>query len=246
MKKILVTTARKNFLSGEHPKSLTRAQYFDKIIQHGGFPIAIVYGKSLDRTYMEEMIAMCDGLLLTGGGDINPSRYHAKLSSATGHFTSDVPMEIDDLRDEVEIELLNRFLVDKKPVLGICRGMQLLNVVLGGTLQQDLSASTGDAKSHFHPGGEKALDKYLHEVTFAHNRIFADLEGQKFSVNSFHHQALELVSPKLNVVASAPDGIIEAVELSDSTQFVFGVQWHPEQLSDELSERIFGEFLECC
>jgi putative glutamine amidotransferase len=149
-----------------------------------------------------------DGLLLTGGADINPKRYGQERGPETN--------EPDDDRDELEIRLLREALAADLPVLAICRGLQLFNVVCGGTLIQHL------------PSSDRHKQKSLHEIRVASNTRLAEIIGAgEHQVNSRHHQAVDRKADMLIESAVAPDGVIEALELPGAA-FAVAVQWHPE------------------
>lgn len=158
------------------------------------------------------LAARCDGLLLAGGGDLHPARY--------GQSCSDVPLSIDEVRDAEEQALFNAFCARGKPILGVCRGMQAVNVFLGGTLHQ-------------HTEGHMDC---CHSV-----RCFGLLQamlGTSQTVNSFHHQTVDRVANMLSVAACAQDGTIEA--LVHPTAPILGVQWHPERLVPDICTDVVG------
>lgn len=165
---------------------------------------------SLDISQAEE----CDGLLLPGGGDIDPARY-GQLPAGS---------EAPDLqRDAAELELVSRFLAWGKPMLGICRGVQLLNVALGGNLIQDLPTVS------YHRRDPERGDR-VHTVSAGEGTFLSSLYGREFAVNSAHHQALGRLAPDLNLAAvSVDDSVPEAVECPEKR--IYGVQWHPERMA---------------
>ena len=176
-----------------------------------------------------------DGLLLPGGCDVNPARYGKEP----------IPQEItDDDQDALQFDVLARFLEARKPVLGICRGHQLLNVAFGGTLIQHLP---GAEKHMSLPSGEDNV----HPVHAERDSFLYRIYGSDFRVNSSHHQGIELPGKGLNAVLHSEDGVIEAIE-HDSLP-VWGVQWHPERMcflhqrdDTEDGSLIFRFFLEQC
>ena len=174
----------------------------------------------------------CDGLLLPGGGDIDPKFYGQERIPACG--------EPNLLRDAAEPKLLRAFLASDKPVLGICRGIQVINVVLGGTLYQDI-------KPFEHVPHNDHWAK-VHTVTVRRGTLLSCLLGQDtVLVNSQHHQAADRIAPELEIAALSEDGIVEALEKPDA-HFCLGVQWHPEWLSDAdpAQQGLFGAFVEAC
>lgn len=175
------------------------------------------------------------GLLLTGGPDMEPRRYGQR--PATG-----VELSLDPARDALDLELLDEAQRRLWPVLAVCYGCQVLNVFHGGTLIQDLER----AGISGHRVGEPK-DHLAHEVTLVGGggRWLAGLPSS-FKVNSRHHQALGSVAAPLTVVAQAPDGVVEAVELRDAERFVLGVQWHPENLHQREHVEVFRRFRAAC
>jgi putative glutamine amidotransferase len=176
-----------------------------------------------------------DALVLGGGGDVDPARYGRALRAESR-------VEVDLERDALDFGLLGRALGGGMPVLGICRGLQVVNVAFGGTLVQDLSTERPSAVTH--EAGDDDRGRLAHSVTIGSGSRLADLTGvAEAPVNSRHHQAIEDLAPGLTVSATAPDGLVEAVERPDGA-WLFAVQWHPENLrSDPVSERIFSGFL---
>jgi putative glutamine amidotransferase len=173
-----------------------------------------------------------DGLLLTGGGDVDPDLYGGRIDTA---------QRIDRVRDDFEIELIRRALARDLPILGICRGIQILNVAHGGTLR-DLRKDEELADIH----GIDLNSLRAHEVTVAPGSALAAIVGEGVrTVNSFHGQAVDRLGEVLTAVATSPDGVIEAVERRDR-RFVVATQWHPEihALEDEKALAIFRAFVE--
>ncbi len=172
--------------------------------------------------------------MFTGGQDISPLLYDEKPLPQCGESSPE--------RDTMEKILLNRAIELNKPVLGICRGIQLINAVLGGTLYQDLPTQTNsDLEHHQKP----PYDKPIHNVAIMENTpLYTVLEKDILAVNSYHHQAIKNLSDKLLPMAKASDGIIEAVYMPDK-KFIWGIQWHPEfsYVSDFAGKKIFSEFV---
>ncbi len=155
----------------------------------------------------------CDGLLLPGGADLDPALYGQENTASAG---------IDRQRDEAELELVRRFQTAGRPILGICKGFQVLNVALGGTLVQDL------AHPETHRWSEASGDR-VHSIRTAAESFLRPLYGAAFAVNSAHHQALDRVAPVLTVTAWAEDGIPEALQAPELG--IFAVQFHPERMA---------------
>ncbi len=180
-----------------------------------------------------------DGVLIPGGADVDPSIYGEARHEACE--VSDTP------RDRVELQLIRWALDDGKPVLGICRGIQLINLAAGGTLYQDLGAQfEGSVKHDYFPGQGFARDALTHDVVVDEGSRLASIFGAgRLHVNSMHHQAIKDLGAGLVVTArSAEDGVIEGIEVP-SHPFMVGVQWHPEALSpnDEVTRVLFSEFV---
>jgi putative glutamine amidotransferase len=180
-----------------------------------------------------DLASRIDGLLLTGGGDVAPARYAAAQQAQTAG--------VDTKRDEVEIELVRLAFDLGLPILAVCRGIQLLNVALGGTLVQDLPTADPPSPGHMELEHWNAA---AHAVRLEPGTLLHRLLGPEISVNSLHHQAVGSTAPGLRVAARAPDGVIEAVE-DRGTRFVVGLQWHPEMLGPgHASSAVFRQFAE--
>jgi putative glutamine amidotransferase len=188
--------------------------YVDAVLGAGGLPILLPF---VGPPETEAYVAMLDGLVLSGGAfDVPPALYGEEPRPACGPLIQE--------RTDTELRLLRGALASGLPVLGVCGGMQLLNVAMGGSLHQDLPTETG-IRTH-QQGPPK--DVPSHDVEIAPATRLAALAGAgRLRVNSTHHQAVKAVGPGLLVTARAPDGIIEGIELA-SHPFAIGVQWHPE------------------
>ena len=176
-----------------------------------------------------------DALVLGGGADVDPARYGRPL-------LENGSVEVDHERDALDFRLFEEARRSGAPVLGICRGMQVVNVALGGTLVQDIPSERPSPVVHQRTRDEKT--RRDHRVAIAPGTRLAALAGAPdAAVNSRHHQAIDRIAPGLTVSAVAPDGVAEAVE-SAGDPWLVAVQWHPENLAgDPVSERLFGEFL---
>lgn len=184
----------------------------------------------------EALTASAAGLLLCGGVDVDPRSY--------GHQRRPWCGSVDPCRDEREKALIDAALSRGLPLLAICRGIQMLNVALGGTLYQDILTEVPGALSHtYMPDTDKSLPVHLVDVV-TDSALAGVLGCVRPAVNSRHHQALRDVAPTLAVVARAPDGVVEAVELP-ACRFAFGVQWHPEDMvaGQAHAERLFRAFV---
>jgi putative glutamine amidotransferase len=180
-----------------------------------------------------------DGVLLAGGVDMDPATYGAARTPLTG--------AIDPARDRVELQLTRWALEDGKPLFGVCRGLQVLNVAMGGTLVQDIAAECQDAGKHdYFPTQGYARDHLAHDVAVTPgSRIHAALGQERVPVNSMHHQAVDELAPGLRVTAVAPDGLVEAVETMNGG-YAVAVQWHPEAMGGDHAHRLLTPFLEAC
>ncbi|MBQ1482099.1 MAG: gamma-glutamyl-gamma-aminobutyrate hydrolase family protein [Erysipelotrichaceae bacterium] len=192
--------------------------YVTAVRKAGGIPLIIPNG--LDKEELEEQAYRLDGLLISGGGDVDPAMYGKEAER-------DLCSGIHEERDQTEYDLLDYVLhYTFKPVFGICRGLQMLNVAMGGTLICDLPS----AGKNVHSLTQYPREKFSHEITVKNGSILADILRDERRVNSFHHQAIDVPAPGLEVTAySKEDEVIEAVEASGE-RYILAVQWHPEEL----------------
>lgn len=199
--------------------------------------LPLVLPLTTDEGVLADALRLCDGLLLTGGHDIDPALYGQAPLPQCGVLCP--------ARDKMEVYLLRAALAADKPVLGICRGIQLLNAVLGGTLYQDLPTQHPSDVTHVMT---PPYDRAVHTVEILPGTLLADLFGAgTLAVNSYHHQAVDKAAPGLQVMAQAPDGLVEAVRLPGKG-FVAAVQWHPEfsYKSDACSKALLQAFVDAC
>lgn len=184
---------------------------------------------AMDDPDIAEKTRACDGLLLPGGDDIDPSRYGQERHEKCGVSSA--------LRDGAEWKMLEAFLPTGKPILGICRGCQFLNVYLGGTLHQHM-----EGHSDF-----KSRARGCHNVTVLPETVLSALLPGSLRVNSLHHQAVDVLGKGLTVTARAEDGTVEAIELTGHP-FCVAVQWHPEHLSHNRPDqrKLFDHFVSLC
>jgi putative glutamine amidotransferase len=182
----------------------------------------------------EQPASPFDGVVLGGGVDVDPARYGQAARPGAG-------VEVDLERDTTDLYVFDRAWREETPILGICRGLQVLNVALGGTLVQDLPTQRPSAVSHQQGPRDRARRDHL--VRVAEGTLLASLAGaEELSVNSRHHQAIDRLAPGLQVSATAPDGAVEGVEATGE-RWCVAVQWHPENLADDPpSRRLFAEF----
>jgi putative glutamine amidotransferase len=206
--------------------------YSEGVVAGGGAPVQIPHG--LDRGTLRAIFERMDGLLLSGGGDVDPVYY--------GETASDKVYGVDRERDEMELALVRWAVASGKPLLAICRGIQVMNVALGGSLYQDILADMPGAMRHayFQEQGFPR-DHPAHGVHLNPGSHLANLlDGDEYTVNSLHHQGIKEPAPDLVPVGHAPDGLVEAVEVHGHP-FAIGVQWHPEALApkDPAMRRLF-------
>lgn len=212
-------------------RSYVNEDYVDSVIQNGGIPYIIPFNEDSEVTIAQ--VANVDGLILSGGHDIDPRLYGEESLLQIG--------EIWPQRDAFDLLLLKEAEKRHKPVLGICRGAQLLNVAHGGSLYQDINYR--DEPTFKHNQGHTA-NLETQTIILAPDSYLVNLFGEEqLSVNSFHHQLIKAVGKDLRPVAKAKDGVIEAIENGDGS--VLGVQWHPEMLhcSDQKVNKLFSDLI---
>jgi len=182
-----------------------------------------------DAAVLDGLYRHCDALLFAGGGDVDPGHFGAAPHPNLG--------TVDPLRDEVELALARRALADGRPMLGICRGIQVLNVALGGTLYQDIPAELPGALDHYASLRARDRGHMAHPIALEADSWLAEqLGAAEVPANTFHHQSVRDVARGLRVTGRAPDGVIEAVERTNGG-FVVGVQCHPEELWERAEPR---------
>jgi putative glutamine amidotransferase len=214
-------------------RAYVNSAYLHAVQQAGGVPVALPPPLSPDS--LARLLRGLDGLLLTGGGDMDPTLLgeapHASLS------------EVAPARDALELAAIRTALDRRLPILAICRGIQVLNVALGGSLFQDLATEPGTTLQH---NQSAPRTEPTHTVTVkAGSRLAETLGAEALEVNSMHHQAVKALGAGLVAVAWGPDQIIEGVELTDPERVVLGVQWHPEELvgRSEPARRLFAALI---
>ncbi|MGE5225024.1 MAG: gamma-glutamyl-gamma-aminobutyrate hydrolase family protein [Omnitrophica WOR_2 bacterium] len=201
--------------------------YIRSVVDAGGIPVILPLG--LTAQDIRKIVARVDGILFTGGGDIHPRFYHA----AENPLITD----INEQRDQEELQIFEAAIQDGKPFLGICRGIQLVNVAAGGSLYADVETELPGALRHdCHQ--EPSRGYLAHEVTVVENSRLAEILGNtRVKVNSLHHQAVRDVAPVFKPVAHTSDGLVEAVEMQDYP-YGLAVQWHPEDLQKHAPMRL--------
>ncbi len=209
-----------------------RRFYVSAIEQAGGIPLLIPY--LTDNEALDTLLKMCDGVLLTGGADISPEIYDSKTDALVG--------PLQPFRDEIEIKVFERIIGTELPILAICRGAQLVNALMGGTLYHDIESEYNTDVTHRQTGSQT---DFCHEVTVREGTPLAYIIGKnRFLVNSWHHQAVKRLGRGLKVMAESDDGIIEGFYLPEG-RFLRAYQWHPQKTyaKDEYSRLIFDEFI---
>lgn len=201
------------------------AEYVAAVVRAGAVPVLIPPLPAHAQRYLE----MVQGVVLAGGGDLDPAHY--------GGGAHETLYGVDAQRDALELELARRIVERRQPALAICRGMQVLNVALGGSLIEHLPAAVGEEVLHRKPPREPTPHKVRIK---AGSRLARIAGGTEFAPMSWHHQAIRAVAPGLEVVATAPDGTIEAVEAS-THPWLIAVQWHPELTAehDPAQQKLF-------
>jgi putative glutamine amidotransferase len=191
------------------------AKYVDAVRRAGGYPVLLPPGEREPA----ECFEFLDGIVMTGGPDVDPKRYGGKAHPKV--------YGVDPERDTSEIALVKAIFEQQKPTLCICRGMQVLNVALGGTLIEDLASEVGEKIVH------RADTYQMHDVEIVPESHLARIVGaRRIPTASWHHQAVRAPAPGLTVTARAQDGVIEAVEHADHPDLI-AVQWHPEHTAEE-------------
>ena len=213
--------------------------YAEAVLAAGGLPVFIPL--SLSETDLRDLFEQLDGILLPGGGDIDPVEY--------GGTDIEKCREINKARDFVELTLARWAIAENKPVLGICRGFQVLNIVTGGTLWEDILDQMAEAQRHGYFSDYGPRTYLAHTIEICEASQLAQIMGHHMAkpVNSIHHQGLKTLGAQWRPSAYAPDGLIEAIEIPEH-RFALAVQWHPEELCAEDDETLalFRAFVTAC
>ncbi len=195
-----------------------RREYIERVEEHGGMVFLITPFHRIDENDLS-------GIIIPGGGDIHPSYYGEEILFDNLNI-------VNRMRTEFELELLQRLMKLKRPILGICYGMQLINVFMGGTLYQDIKREIPASIDH----------NKGHHVHIKENRF---IKKGIIRVNSSHHQSIKSPGKGIDVIGTSEDGVIEAITHIDYP-YLLGLQWHPERMNDEISKSIFRNFIEAC
>ena len=208
--------------------------YTSSVERAGGTPLLLPV--SDDPEVIRAHAQLCDGIILSGGADVDPILYGEEGIQGQGYSMREI--------DVYDMELFRAALKQKKPVLGICKGLQALNVALGGTLYQDIGKESSSTLCHL----QSAPRQYpSHNVSIREGSMLSSIIGSTMMVNSFHHQAVKDLAAGLSVAATSSDGLVEAVEMEGHP--VLAVQWHPEMMAaagDEGMLKIFKHFIDAC
>jgi putative glutamine amidotransferase len=212
-------------------------RYYTAVAQAGGAPVLVPLVQD-DMETVRAVYDHLDAVLIPGGVDMDPALFGEERHPKLGN--------VDEARDALEMQLTRWAVAEGKPLLGLCRGLQVINVTLGGTLYQDLEAQyPGGIKHDYFPTYGFTRDHLAHDVAvMAGSRLHDMLASDRITVNSMHHQGIKTLAPGLVASATAPDGLVEAVELPDAP-FCVGVQWHPEvfEMANPDTRRVFREFI---
>ncbi|MBE0669533.1 MAG: gamma-glutamyl-gamma-aminobutyrate hydrolase family protein [Anaerolineales bacterium] len=234
MPKPLIGITTRNSKDGDgHPLTVLQHSYIKAVLGAGGLPVMIP--NILSEEDFLDLYSRLNGILFSGGGDVSLKYFSGSDHPRIG--------EVDDARDTTEITLMRTAVNDGKPILGICRGAQVMNVALGGTLYTHIYDQLKGALDHAYPGDLRRA--IVHPVNVDETTRSAEIFGETLlNVNSLHHQGLKDIAPALKVAGHAPDGLVEIVEIPDHP-YAVGVQWHPEWLTDQPAmQRLFKSFID--
>ncbi|HET6822435.1 MAG TPA: gamma-glutamyl-gamma-aminobutyrate hydrolase family protein [Anaerolineales bacterium] len=233
MKPLIGITTNQSRTPYGQPTVMLMQSYVNAVMQAGGVPVLIP--SLIAEDGWDAVYSRLNGILFSGGGDIgleySPGEPHPRID------------DIDLARDSIELKMVRAAASDGKPFLGICRGCQVMNVALGGTLYTHIPDQLPNALDHSYPGNMRTM--LVHDVKIEEGTQMAEIFGEPIlKVNSLHHQGLKDIAPSIRVAGNAPDGLVEAIELLDHP-FGLAVQWHPEWLTDQHSMRnLFKNFVQ--
>lgn len=228
MKKMIGISANEIIDSGKTlhnlPISYLPAGYVRAVQEVGGVPVVIPLGKKKDaKTY----VSLIDKLILTGGQNVTPTLYLEGEKPINEHLSL---LE----RDVFEMALIKEAIKQQKPIFGVCRGMQLVNVYLGGTLHQDLSLRNPEPIRHM----QTPIERWVatHDIYLESDSLLRPIYGANATVNSFHFQSINKIGNDLKITAVSEDGVVESIESSSDNHKILGVQWHPDFAYDTLEK----------
>ena len=217
------------------PKAFVNRSYVDSVMRSKGTPFIMPIIE--DEEIIKKMVENVDGIIMTGGVDVHPFRFNEEPIEKIGTISIE--------RDDFDFKLMKYAVEMNKPIFGICRGIQVINVYFGGTLIQDIPAQRSTNILHSQTAEYHAP---THKIQIVKDSIIYDMLGESSEVNSFHHQAIDKLAKDFKVTAAAKDGIAEAIEYKKKDSFILGVQWHPELMSSKIikMQNIFDMFVEVC
>lgn len=234
MKPLIGLTSQDEVIKGTTLNKINYT-YIRALEAAGAIALIIPNFKNIEDS--REIINRLDGIIFTGGEDISPLLFNEEPLKET--------TEISYNRDRMEMELLRLAYKKKLPILGICRGLQVINVFLGGTLYQDIPSQIENA--HGHVSAMDLTEGYHSIDLIKETRLFDIIKEEKIAVNSQHHQSIKDLGEGLKISCKAPDGVIEGIESIDSDRFLLGLQFHPEvMVKDERFLNIFSSFVKEC
>ena len=211
-----------------------RTTYTESVMNNGGVPVLLPVTLDPERT--RELFDAVDGVLLCGGPDIHPNLYGEQIKYYCGHVNHE--------RDVFELELARLAIENDKPLMGICRGCQVLNVACGGTLYQDINLQ--GATDFKHADNSESHSPVAHPVDLLQGKLLANVLGiEGLEITSWHHQAVKKPGKGIEICAMSPDGIIEGVYIPGK-KCIFGLEWHPEMLPDNPGYALFRYFVDQC
>ena len=213
-----------------HSKNYVNVDYVNAIIKAGALPVLIPV--TANEQYLNEILNHIDALLVTGGEDVNPIVYNESYHLLQGDSSYE--------RDMFDISMIKKCVELKKPMLGICRGLQIINVAFGGTLYQDISEVSDSVHNH-----RQKEEKYypIHYITNEKDSFLYSIFNERCAVNSFHHQSIKVLGDGIKVTSRADDGVVEAIEHVELP--IYGVQFHPEMMAEKNNnmQTIFNHFV---
>ncbi len=232
-KPLIGITTRNGKDADGHPLTALQHTYTRAILQAGGLPI-LIPSMLMEEDFLD-LYSRVSGILFTGGGDVSLEYFNGSAHPRIG--------EVDQARDLTEISLMRAAVNDGKPILGICRGAQVMNVVFGGTLYTHIIDQLKGALDHDYPGDLRRV--LVHPIRVDEFTRSAEIFGETLlNVNSLHHQGLKDIAPGLLATGYAPDGLVEVVEIPGHP-YAVSVQWHPEWLTDQIPmQRLFKSFVD--
>lgn len=218
-----------------YKKSYVNFDYSKAVERAGGIPLLIPLTD--DNNLLEETVSALDGIIITGGQDVNPMEFNEEPHEKLGQTLYE--------RDKTDIAVIKKALELKVPLLGICRGHQIINLILGGSLYQDLSQIKEGTIQHLQGGFPNTLS---HTIEIKEGSLLKEIFKENNKVNSYHHQVIDKLGEGLEVTARSKDNIIEAIEKINDKEFILGVQFHPEMLANRYSyhQEIFNRFVDEC